>query len=85
MNSTLVRISIIGTVVALLCAAAIASGGAAAILKYQSEMVHLTRQHILLVLYSGGPAILVGVVLGIALTRRSLRWIRPSRSRVSTP
>ena len=75
MNSRLVRIGIIGAVVALVCAAAIVSGGAAAILKYQREMVHLSRQHIMLVLYSGGPAIVVGVVLGIALTRRSLRRI----------
>jgi len=72
-NSRFIRIGIIGTVVALVCAAAIVSGGAAAILKYQREMVHLSRQHIMLVLYSGGPAIVAGVVLGVALTRRSLR------------
>ena len=55
--------------VALVAAAAVASGGAAAILKYRNEMVHLTRQHVLLVLYSGGPAIVVGV---LALV--SSRW-----------
>lgn len=75
MNPRLMRLCIIGALIALLCAAAIASGGAAAILKYRAEMVHLSRQHILLVLYSGGPAIVVGVLLGIALTRRSMRRV----------
>jgi osmoprotectant transport system permease protein len=75
MNRRLMRFCVIGALLALLCAAAIVSGGAGAILKYRSEMVHLSRQHILLVLYSGGPAIVVGVLLGVALTRRSLRRI----------
>jgi osmoprotectant transport system permease protein len=75
MSPRLIRLCVLGVFIALLAAAAILSGGAAAILQYKREMVHLTRQHILLVLYSGGPAIVVGVLLGIALTRRSLRRI----------
>jgi len=73
MNPRFMRFCVVGAGIALLCAAAIASGGAAAILQYRKEMVHLSQQHIMLVLYSGGPAIVAGVLLGIALTRRSLR------------
>jgi osmoprotectant transport system permease protein len=75
MNPRYLRLCVIGAAIALLCAAAIVSGGAAAILQYRNEMVHLSRQHIMLVLYSGGPAIVVGVLLGIALTRRSMRRV----------
>ena len=73
MTARQIRFCVVAGAIALVGAAAVASGGAAAILKYRTEMVHLTRQHILLVLYSGGPAIVVGVLMGIALTRRSLR------------
>jgi len=37
------------------------------------DIVFLTRQHIMLVAISGGLAILVGIPLGVALTRRRLR------------
>src|SRR4051794_6749705 len=69
------RLVVIGAIIAVVGVAAFVSGGAAAILKYKREMLHLSGQHIMLVLYSGGPAIIVGVILGIALTRPSLRRI----------
>ena len=75
MNSKYLRIAVVATVIGVLCAAAILSGGAAAILQYDREIVHLSQQHIMLVLYSGGPAIVVGVALGVALSRPSLRAI----------
>ena len=75
MTARQIRLCLAAVAIAVVAAAAVASGGVDAILKYRVEMVHLTRQHILLVLYSGGPAIVVGVLLGIALTRRSLRRI----------
>ena len=73
MTARQIRLCLAAVAILLVGAAAVASGGVDAILKYRVEMVHLTRQHILLVLYSGGPAIVAGVLLGIALTRRSLR------------
>ncbi|MEO8302899.1 MAG: ABC transporter permease [Betaproteobacteria bacterium] len=75
MSSKYVRVGAIIAVVAALSAWAILSGGVAAILKYKSEILHLTQQHIMLVAYSGGPAIVVGVILGILLTRRRARRI----------
>jgi osmoprotectant transport system permease protein len=73
MSARQIRLCLAAAAILLVGAAAVVSGGVDAILKYRNEMVHLTRQHILLVLYSGGPAIVVGVLMGIALTRRSLR------------
>ena len=73
MTARQVRFCLAIAAIAVAGVAAVASGGVDAILKYRVEMVHLTRQHILLVLSSGGPAIIVGVLMGIALTRRSLR------------
>ena len=37
------------------------------------DITYLTRQHIMLVAMSGGLAIIVGIPLGVLLTRRSLR------------
>ena len=73
MTARQIRFCLAVAAIAVVGAAAVASGGVDAILKYRVEMVHLTRQHILLVVLSGGPAIIVGVLMGIALTRRSLR------------
>ena len=75
MNPRYRRAATIATIFVLLGAWALLSGGAASIFKYKDEIIHLSRQHIMLVAYSGGPAIVVGVILGIALTRRSLRRI----------
>jgi osmoprotectant transport system permease protein len=44
-----------------------------AILQHWSDVVYLSRQHLMLVAISGGLAILVGVPLGVLLTRRSFR------------
>lgn len=43
------------------------------ILVYRREIVHLTKQHAALVAMSGGPAIVIGVLLGIVLSRPSMR------------
>lgn len=75
MNPSFRRIAIWAAFIAVIVAVAILSGGAAAILQYDREIVHLSKQHILLVLYSGVPAIFVGVVLGIVLTRPAMRRI----------
>ena len=46
-----------------------------AILRYQGDIVYLVPQHIELAAVSGGLAILVGVPLGVFLTRRRFRWL----------
>jgi osmoprotectant transport system permease protein len=74
-KAKILHIGVIVGIIAALCAWAILSGGAAAVLKYRREIVHLTGQHIMLVVYSGGPAIVVGVILGIVLTRSSMRRV----------
>jgi osmoprotectant transport system permease protein len=43
------------------------------ILKYWSDIVYLSRQHLQLVAISGTLATLIGIPLGIALTRRAIR------------
>src|SRR2546423_6888113 len=43
------------------------------IAKYWSDIFYLTRQHLRLVAISGGLAILVGVPLGLALSRPAMR------------
>jgi osmoprotectant transport system permease protein len=43
------------------------------ILKYREEIVFQSRQHIKLVLISGGLAVLIGVPFGILLSRRAMR------------
>jgi osmoprotectant transport system permease protein len=50
-----------------------ASGVLASIAKYWGDIVYLSKQHMELVAMSGGLAILVGVSLGIVLTRPGVR------------
>jgi osmoprotectant transport system permease protein len=50
-----------------------ARGVLASIAKYWSDIVYLSKQHMELVAISGALAILVGVPLGIALTRAGVR------------
>jgi osmoprotectant transport system permease protein len=61
-------------VLALLGLAALVglSGLLEQILPYQEDIVYLTRQHVVLVLTSGGAAILVGIPVGIWLSRPSM-------------
>lgn len=48
------------------------------ILKYRSDIVYLSQQHMKLVAISGGLAILVGVPLGLWLSRPSMRSVAES-------
>ena len=50
-----------------------ATGLIPGILKYWSDIVYLSRQHLHLVAISGTLATLIGIPLGIALTRRAIR------------
>jgi len=50
-----------------------ATGLIPGILKYWSDIVYLSRQHLQLVAISGTLATLIGIPLGIALTRRAIR------------
>ncbi|MEZ5847416.1 MAG: ABC transporter permease [Geminicoccaceae bacterium] len=65
------RLTGIGIVV-LLVAWAILAGALEPILSYRDDIVYLARQHMFLVLTSGGAAILVGVPVGIWLSRPSM-------------
>jgi osmoprotectant transport system permease protein len=50
-----------------------ATGLIPGILRYWSDILYLSRQHLQLVAISGGIAIAIGVPLGIALTRKAVR------------
>src|ERR671932_615879 len=50
-----------------------AGGLLPSMLQYWSDVLYLTRQHIQLVVLSGGLAIIIGVPLGILLTRQGFR------------
>lgn len=50
-----------------------ASGLLPTMIDLWDDIVYLARQHIMLVIISGGLAVLVGVPLGVALTRPALR------------
>ena len=45
------------------------------ILSYRREIAHLSLQHAVLVLLSGGPAVIVGVLVGILLGRDAMRRV----------
>ena len=65
------RLAGIGIAV-LLVAWAILAGALEPILSYWDDIVYLARQHMFLVLTSGGAAIVVGVPVGIWLSRPSM-------------
>jgi osmoprotectant transport system permease protein len=69
-----------GTIVGLLAAGVVAerSGLLPEILSHWGDILYLGREHIYLVLISGGLAIGVGVPLGVVLTRRRMRNVAES-------
>lgn len=66
----------------VLGAVAQGSGLLGSIYQYRSDVLYLTPQHIVLAAISGGLAILVGVPLGVALSRPSFRHVANSITRV---
>lgn len=65
-------------IVILIVLVLVVTGLAGDILDQWGDIVYLSQQHIALVAISGGLAILLGVPLGIALSRPSLRHIADS-------
>jgi osmoprotectant transport system permease protein len=66
---------VLAVIVAALAWALYASGLASDILRYRKDIVYLTRQHLMLVAISGSLAIVVGVAIGIWLSRPWMeRW-----------
>src|SRR5215472_14639079 len=54
-----------------------ANGLPAALAGYWGDVSYLSRQHVLLAAESSAIAVAIGVPLGVALTRRSLRRVAP--------
>ncbi|MEO8716434.1 MAG: ABC transporter permease [Acetobacteraceae bacterium] len=69
-------------VIFVLGAIAQGSGLLGSIYQYRSDVLYLTPQHIALAAISGGLAILVGVPLGVAVSRPSFRYVANSITRV---
>ncbi|SDF50940.1 osmoprotectant transport system permease protein [Limimonas halophila] len=69
-----------GAIIGLLAAGALAqsSGLLPEVLSHWGDILYLGREHLYLVLISGGLAIGIGVPLGIVLTRRRMRGIAES-------
>lgn len=71
-----VSIFAIGLLIAVAAAWAISRVGLIRdIVSYHRDIVYLSKQHAALVLLSGGPAIIVGILLGIVLSRASMRRV----------
>jgi osmoprotectant transport system permease protein len=64
---------VLGAILAAVVAALIASVMWTDILRYRKDIVYLIKQHIVLVLISGGAAIVTGVAVGVWLTRPHMR------------
>ena len=45
------------------------------LLQYKSDVLYLLPQHLLLAAVSSGLAVLIGIPLGVLVTRRRMRWI----------
>jgi len=69
-----------GAIVGLLAAGVLAerSGLLPEVLSHWGDILYLGREHVELVLMSGGLAIAIGVPLGIVLTRRRMRGVAES-------
>ncbi len=66
----------------VLGAVAQGSGLLGAIYQYRSDVLYLTPQHLALAAISGGLAIVVGVPLGVAVSRQSFRRIANTITRI---